>query len=107
MAPSKLEQSPPNGKRTTPHPAAPSKLLEDCKRCGRPVFWCRVETASGIAGNPRVAVHVLERRVGRWAIQATLGSDELVAVNVERSARTFYNLHVCRRRFFAGDRGAS
>lgn len=102
MAPSKLVQ--------TPHPRKPrivklvassdAKLLHPCPRCERPVFFCWLGLVPAGAMNDhagRVAVHVLEQRRGRIAIQTTLGSDDLVAVDVSKSARTFYSLHRCKK----------
>lgn len=105
MATSTLVPAPPTRKPPRVVKAVLSsdaKLLHPCARCERPVFWCifhgpwPLGTDTGDERG-RVPVHVLEQRRGRIGIQTSLGSDDLVAVNVERSARTFYNLHRCRK----------
>lgn len=69
---------------------APSKLLEECGRCGRPVFQAKGPRA-------RIAVEVLEHRRGNVALQTTFMSDELVATH--SGMATYYRRHVCRGAF--------
>jgi hypothetical protein len=68
-----------------------SKLLNDCGRCGDPIFMCRVS-------HGQKAVEVLEAATGDVALQTQLGTDELTAVEIT-SPRTFYRWHVCRGAF--------
>jgi hypothetical protein len=85
MAPKNVARQAPPRKSPRVVGSFPSKLLHDCKNCGRPVFWCQF-------GPAVVPVEVLERPTGDIAIQSQLGSDELTAVEI-RSPRTWYRLH--------------
>lgn len=87
--------APRNVARKAPSSQPLSKALEDCPRCGRPVFMCEF-------GRGRAAVEVLERPLGDIAIQTQLGTDVLTAIFVA-SPRTWYRLHAphCRRAYSA------
>jgi hypothetical protein len=84
-------------RRTPPGKAPGSNLLEDCGRCGVPVFMCRVFNGPHHAGG-RAAVEVLEKPTGNVAMQGQLGTDELVAVEIS-SPPTWYRWHKCKGAF--------
>lgn len=79
-----------------------AQILQPCARCERPVFWCIYHGPWPLGRETgdergRVPIHVHAKRRGRIGIQTLLGSAELVAVDVSKSARTWYGLHRCRK----------